>query len=112
MNLGIRWLSSVWNPLHNPVLVIWAETGLPGLVLYLAVLASAVISFLRQYLQSRRIGAQYLIPYYAVVASVFLGYMASWIKGGGLEVDFSYFLMLALLLIPSYMQTESSQRTN
>ena len=27
--------------------------------------------------------------------------MFSWIKGGGIESDFSYFMMVALLVIPS-----------
>jgi putative inorganic carbon (HCO3(-)) transporter len=89
------------TPLHNPILVIWADTGLPGLLLYLGVLATAVITFLRKYLQSGKTGGGNLISYYALVSSVFIGYMASWIKGGGMESDFSYFMMVALLLIPS-----------
>jgi putative inorganic carbon (HCO3(-)) transporter len=93
--------------LHNPILVIWAETGFIGLLLYLGVLISAIISFVNQYLRSIRIDDQYLLPYYALIASVFLGYMASWIKGGGMESDFSYFLMVALLIIPSSLKQQS-----
>lgn len=97
--------------IHNPILVIWAETGLPGLLLYLGVLISAVISFSRQYLYSRKIRDDYLMPYFAVVSSMFIGYMVHWIKGGGLESDYSYFLTLALLLIPSQIQFENSQNS-
>lgn len=103
MNLGLRLSSPEAAVLHNPVMVIWAETGLPGLLLYLGILANAIILFARQYLQSRRRREKFLMPYYALVASVFLGYTASWIKGGGMESDFSYFLMLALLLLPTYL---------
>jgi O-antigen ligase len=87
--------------IHNPVLTIWAEIGIPGLILYLGILGSAVGAFVRQYRCHKKAGVQWLLPYYALVSSVFLGYMLSWIKGGGLESDFTYFLMLALLLIPS-----------
>jgi O-antigen ligase len=103
-NLGLYKSLPESVSLHNPLLVIWAETGIVGLMLYLGVLASAVLSFIRQYLQSRRIGGQYIMSYYALVASVFLGYMASWIKGGGMESDLSYFLMLALLIVPSNLK--------
>jgi O-antigen ligase len=96
-----------WVAIHNPILTIWAETGIPGLLLYLSVLGSAVWLFVRQYWRHKQTG--YLKPYYALVASVFLGYMASWIKGGGMESDFTYFLMLALLLIPSCLSTEKME---
>jgi O-antigen ligase len=97
--------------IHNPILVIWAETGLPGLLLYLGVLVSAIISFSRQFLFSRKIHEDYLMPYFAIVSSMFIGYMAHWIKGGGLESDYSYFLVLALLLIPSQVQIGNSQNS-
>jgi O-antigen ligase len=89
---------------HNPVLTIWVETGLPGLLLYLGVVASSVISFARQYLDCRKLGAQRPSPYFALTAAAFLGHSASWIKGGGMESSFSFFLMLALLLIPSQFE--------
>ena len=103
-------LSSIEEPLHNPILVIWAETGLPGLILYLGILVSALFSFGRCYLQSMRIGAKHMIAYFALTTSVFIGYLASWIKGGGIESDFSYFLILALLLIPSSLELAEFQK--
>jgi len=90
--------------LHNPVLDIWAGTGLPGILLYLGVLASAVWLFGFQYRRCWRGGVNSLSPYFALIAAVFVGYSASWVKGGGMESDFSYFLLLALLVIPSCLQ--------
>jgi hypothetical protein len=49
------------------------------------------------------------MPYYAVVASVFIGFMASWFKGGGMESDYTYFLMLALMLIPSRLDIKNTE---
>lgn len=99
-------------PSHNPVLAIWAESGTPGILVYLGVLGSALWSFARQYGQRRRSGAHFLTPYFALVSSVFLGFMASWIKGGGMECDFTYFLMLALLLIPAGLDLEDQDETS
>ena len=99
---------SVGQPLHNPLMVIWAETGLPGLFLYLAILGSAVWSFVRQYFRSRRLERQSLLLYFSLVAATFIGYIFSWIKGGAMEADYSYLLMLALLLIPSGLRDLSS----
>ncbi len=88
--------------IHNPVLVIWSETGVFGLVLYLGILLSAMGSFVNQYLYYRKLDiSQTLIPYFALVSSVFLGYMASWIKGGGMQTGYIYFLLISLLLIPA-----------
>ena len=85
------------------MLAIWAETGIPGLLFYLGVLGSAVWLFLRQWRQHHGTGARFLASYFALVSSVFVGFMLSWIKGGGLESHRIYFLMLALLLIPSHL---------
>lgn len=101
--------------MHNPILTIWSETGLPGIVLYLGVLISAIWSFLRQYQRHRRSGTQYLTGYFALVASLFLGYMLSWIKGGGMESNHTFFLLLGLLLIPASMsvgEPESVAKTD
>jgi O-antigen ligase len=94
--------------MHNPVLAIWAGTGLPGILLYLGVMGSAVWLFVSQYRRRWQGGANSLDPYFPLVSAVFLGYMASWIKGGGIESDFSYFLVLALLVIPSCLRQGAS----
>ncbi len=94
------------SAIHNPVLTIWAETGVLGILLYLGVLVSALWMFVRKYLQNCRADTCPLIPYFALVSSLSLGYMASWIKGGSMESDHTYFLILALLLIPSCLDTK------
>jgi O-antigen ligase len=87
---------------HNPILTVWSETGIIGLVLYLGALGYAIWSFITQYYRYKKLDIQKkFISYYPLVGSVFLGYMASWIKGGGAQADHTYFLLLALLLIPS-----------
>jgi len=93
---------------HNPILAVWVETGLLGLLLYLSVLASSVWSFVRHYNRSIKLGAQWQMPYFALIAAAFFGYFASWIKGGGMESSFSFFLMIALLLIPTHLGTLDS----
>jgi len=90
--------------IHNPVLAVFAETGILGVLLYLGVLGSALWSFWRQHRQSNGVLSHLPSPYFAIVSSVFLGYMTSWIKGGGMESGATYFLMLALLLIPSHLE--------
>lgn len=104
--LGAYWIVPTGEPLHQPLLVIWSETGLIGLLLYVGGMASAVFLFAREYFRRRRWNQPYLMAYFALFTSIFLGYMASWIKGGGMETDFSYFLMLALLIIPSGLKIE------
>jgi O-antigen ligase len=103
----IRLFRSIGNSeravMHNPILTIWAETGLPGLLLYLGVLVSSVWSFTRQYIRCRKMEAGWLMPYLALTVAAFLGYFVSWIKGGGMELGYSYFLLLALLLVPSHI---------
>lgn len=102
--LGRIWSMANGASLHNPVLTIWGDTGIPGLLLYLGALGVAARSFVLQFVRSRRKKIDYLLPYFPLVASMFLGYLASWIKGGGMESDFSFFLMLALLLIPANLE--------
>ena len=98
--------------IHNPIMAIWCETGIAGIILYLGVLMSAVWSFFRQYQEYRRRGMEWLMPYFALVVSVFLGYMASWVKDGGGESTHTFFLMVALLLIPSCLDTSELPSTN
>jgi len=91
-------------PIHNPILAIWAETGILGLLLYLAVFGSAFWAFAYQFLRLRKFGVTWLMPYFALTFAAFCGYFASWIKGGGMETNYSFFLMLGLLLLPSHLE--------
>lgn len=110
VRIGSDYISYTGEPLHNPVLVIWAETGIIGLLLYIGVLANALIPFIRQYLITAKKGDYHFNFYYALIFSTFVGYMTSWIKGGGMETDFTYFLMLGFLLIPSFMKVENPSK--
>ena len=89
--------------LHNPLLTIWVETGLPGLLIYISVLASAAWLFIRAYWMGK-VKDPNMRNYFALVLAAFVGYMASWIKGGGMEREFTYFFMLSLLILPSVLK--------
>jgi len=99
----------VQRSIHNPVLQVWAETGLPGLLLYLSALGAAVWSFSHQYLRYKATNGGYLIPYFAIVSSTFISFMLLWIKGGGMEHTPSYFFMVALLLLPAQLDSHETE---
>lgn len=107
INNGAPWVSLVSEPLHNPLMVIWADTGIVGLIFYLGVLVSASALFLIDYFWSRKKGLSDLLPYYELVFAMFAGYMVSWIKGGGIESGFTYFLVLSLLIAPTVLKKSS-----
>jgi O-antigen ligase len=88
---------------HNPILTIWMETGIPGFVLYMGSLVTAVILFMRELIKRRFHRKNSYRTYFDIVGAIFLGYMVTWIKGGGIESDKTFFLMLALLLLPLSM---------
>lgn len=94
--------------LHNPLLTIWIETGFPGLIIYVGVLLSAMWAFISTY-WGRKFKHPSMQNYFALVSAVFVGYMASWIKGGGMEREFTYFYMLALLILPAVLPPETGQ---
>lgn len=105
----IRSISDVYGyrteiPSHNAILEVGIDFGLPGIVLYLAIFVGAVGQFLNRIIQLYRAGRYDLYPYFALVSCTFIGYISSWIKGGGLSNHSSYFLFLALLLIPSRLK--------
>ncbi len=98
---------------HNPILVVWSETGILGITLYLGVLVSAVGLFVKQYWRYKKLDPhEKFTPYFALVASVFSGYMASWIKGGGMQTGYIFFLLIALLLIPDGLDAREVLREN
>ena len=155
----IRTLRSIsqfaYTPIHNPVLVVWAETGLAGIAVYLGILASSVWAFIKiglQMFSKKQVAPDnlekemelpstadssdscppfkapgscnrpainvpalddklFLLLYYALISSLLLAYMASWIKGGGAEFDYSYFLLLSLLMLPERILKMKSDAT-
>jgi putative inorganic carbon (hco3(-)) transporter len=95
--------------IHNPVLTIWLETGIPGIILYLGVFISAIWSYVLGFKRYQKVGSNKIMNYFYLSAACFLGFLVSWIKGGGMESDHSYFLMLALLLIPACLDLEGQR---
>ncbi len=85
---------------HNPILTIWVETGLIGLLLYLSIPIAAIFSYVANFRITRREKDDWMLPYFAIITSIVCGYFFSWYVGGGLQADFSYFLILAFFILP------------
>jgi putative inorganic carbon (hco3(-)) transporter len=94
-------------PSHNPFLEAGVETGLLGMLLYVSITVCAVWHFFGQRSRSyRRDGA--LAAYFPLLLCVTAGYLASWIKSGGMENHPTFFVLLALLIIPSQLVHEAN----
>jgi O-antigen ligase len=107
LNTGPYILETEMVVVHNPVLTVWSETGILGILIYLGILASSIFVFIQQYLACRKTGPNDLLLYFVLVASVAFGYSVSWIKGGGMESSHSYFLILSMLALPSTLDISS-----
>ncbi len=87
---------------HAPLLAVGIDTGFVGMFIYLSVLVVA----LRQFVQfGRRLNkrSMALSVYFPLVLGITVGYLVSWLKGGGMENTSTYFVLLALLVIPSQL---------
>lgn len=100
-------LTSYYNerndlPAHNPLLEVGIQTGVPGMVIYALIPVLAVRTFLRG---SRRpvMRRGIMGAYYPLVLSSTVGYGLSWMKSGGMENDPSFFILMALLLLPAHV---------
>ena len=87
--------------IHNPLIVIWSETGLIGIILYLSTLFSAIFVYVIKQKKYIKLNICWAHNYYALVLSLLCAYLPSWLKGGGAESDFTYFFIISLLLVPS-----------
>lgn len=95
-------------PSHQPFLEVAIETGLFGFLIYVAILASAFMSFVR--FRAAWAGSRELPnAYYAIVSGICVAYAMAWIKSGGLENHASLFVVLVLLLAPSLIATTAAQ---
>lgn len=94
-------------PSHNPFLEVGVETGVLGIAIYASILASALWQFFR-YRTSRHMREGALAAYFPLILGTSVGYLATWSKGGGMEVNLSYFVLLALLLVPSRLLPHGS----
>ena len=87
-------------PSHNPLLEVALETGVAGMLIYAGVLACAIWQFSSSWLHSSmRGGAQ--TAYFPLLFAITAGYLASWMKSGGLGSHATFFVLLALLTIPA-----------
>lgn len=92
-------------PSHNPILEVGVETGLPGMAAYLLICAMAIISFFRNSRAPHmREGAR--PAYFPLVLCAAIAYSASWIKSGGMDSHPSFFIILIMLAIPSFLSSE------
>jgi putative inorganic carbon (hco3(-)) transporter len=88
-------------PSHNPFLEAGIETGVFGMFLYAGICVCAVWQFLNR--QSRsRMRDKALAGYFPLILAVAAGYLGCWVKSGGVENHPTFFVIVALLLIPSH----------
>jgi O-antigen ligase len=92
-------------PSHNPFLEAGIETGLIGMFLYASICVCAIWQFLDRRSRSHTRGGAFA-AYFPLMLGIAAGYLASWIKSGGIENHPTFFVLLALLLIPSQLSQE------
>jgi putative inorganic carbon (HCO3(-)) transporter len=83
--------------LHNPILTIISDTGVVGFILYFGMVVVAGLSLILKYMKDRN---YFVYLYLAVIGSATVGYSLSWFKAGGIEIDFSTYLMVLILVLP------------
>jgi hypothetical protein len=98
---GVRTIFST----HNPLLDVGIDTGYPGMLLYLAAIFAAIASFARSWLSASGVSSL-PIGYHLVVFAAGAGYSVSWIRDGAMNHHPSFFVMLALLVIPTALERE------
>jgi O-antigen ligase len=93
-------------PSHNPFLEAGVETGLFGMLLYASIGLCAAWQFLAQRTRSRTRDPA-VADFSSLVLIVAVGYLASWIKSGGMGNHPTFFVLLTLLLLPSQLARDS-----
>jgi O-antigen ligase len=87
---------------HNPLLEVGVDTGLFGMFVYLSICVAALWQFLRS--RGRRFMREGpLAAYFPTLLVTAAGYFASFVKDGGMENHPTFFVLLALLIIPSQL---------
>jgi O-antigen ligase len=89
-------------PSHNPLLEVGCDTGLFGILLYASICGSALWRFFH-YRGPWYLREGPLASYFPMVLCTGASYLASWSKDGGLENHPTFFMLLALLMIPSQL---------
>jgi len=92
---------------HNPLLEVSVDTGLIGLLLYLSILVSALWQLIRQ--RGRRYMREGpLAAYFPLVLCIGAAYFVAWSKDGAMASHPTFFMLLALLIIPSGVTAQSA----
>jgi O-antigen ligase len=89
-------------PSHNPFLEAGVDTGLFGMLLYASIGLCAAWQFLVRRARSRTRDPS-VGDLSSLVLIAALGYLASWIKSGGMGNHPTFFVLLMLLLLPSQL---------
>ena len=88
---------------HSAPLAIAIEVGLPGLLIYLSFMAIPVFHLWNAIKAFDSQGRTDLSKLAEVVVATFVAFLASWIKGGGLEYSKVLWLLLGLMAVLSTM---------
>jgi O-antigen ligase len=105
--------SGIRRSIHNPLLQIWFENGLIGLLLYLTMIIAPVLGALRKMVQrdQGQLASVYREQLQLALIS-FGAFLLVWIKDGGATYNLSLFLFLAVFsALPHINSNENSEST-
>ena len=89
-----------YKSVHNPILEIWIENGLIGLLLFGGVLAFPLFGLFRTLTGRSQVSfQQYFFPQVRIIAACFLSYLVIWLKNGGATHDKNLYIYLALAIV-------------
>ncbi|HXW71846.1 MAG TPA: O-antigen ligase family protein [Methylocella sp.] len=84
---------------HNPLIEVTIDLGFIGLLMFIAILVSALKQFI-QWRRDLRLREGPIAAYFPIVLVSVAGYFASFFKDGGLDLHPTYILVLGLLVVP------------
>ena len=84
---------------HNAPLAVAIELGLPGLALYLGFIGYVFVRLLRALMATMKQGRSKEAGFAVVLVASFVGYMANWFKGGGMEYAKMLWVLLGLMSV-------------
>lgn len=110
LELTDRYAKRLELPAHDPFLEVGCDTGLIGMFLYVCILGVALWEFFHSR-GHRYMREGVLAAYFPLVLVCAVGYLTTFIKGGGLENHPTFFVLLALLIIPSQLSHDPALKT-
>ena len=105
--------SGIGRSIHNPLLQIWFENGLIGLLLYVTMIFAPIVGALREMVQRNQgqLASVYRKQLQLALIS-FVAFLMVWIKDGGATYNVSLFLFLAVFsALPNANTGENSEST-